>query len=274
MSKQTKQNRIEAIFEEKPLPLLMPFITAGDPTPEATIDICLALQEAGAGIIELGVPYSDPLADGPTIQQASLRALKNKITLGDCIELGATMRERGLEIPLVLFSYFNPVLQFGYDNLLEKMKKAGFDGLLVPDLPVEESAELEQLASSFDIPFISLVAPTSKQRIEKIVKNARGFIYCVSSLGVTGARSELDAGLSDFLDEVNALAKVPVAVGFGISRKEQVDQLSSHADGVIVGSAIVREIEQREEMLRDEAKRPQALAELKTFVQTLMSGVR
>lgn len=252
----------------------MPFITAGDPTPEATIDICLGMQEAGAGIIELGVPYSDPLADGPTIQRASLRALRNKITLDDCIELGAKMRARGLTIPLVLFTYYNLVLQYGYERLLDRMKEAGFDGLLTPDLPVEESGELAALAEKADIPLIPLVAPTSKQRIEKIVKNASGFVYCVSSLGVTGARDRLSEGLTDFLDEVKKHAKTPIAVGFGISNSEQVKQLSALADGVIVGSAIVQQIEEREARLRDEALRPQAVEELKTFVKTLMAGVR
>jgi len=273
MSNQTQVNRIESVFQEKS-PLFIPFITAGDPTPEATIDICLALQEAGADIIELGVPYSDPLADGPTIQRASGRALEQGVSIATCIELGAEMRKRGLKVPLILFTYVNPVLQYGYSELVQQIKEAGFDGLLVPDLPIEESGELNELTNAAGLPLISLVAPTSKQRIEKIARQANGFIYCVSSLGVTGTRQELSEGISNFLDEVKAHARVPIAVGFGISKKEQVDQLSPHCDGIIVGSAIVQLIEQLGEDLKDQSRRPKALEEIKKFVQTLMSGVR
>lgn len=274
MNKQIQLNRIEAIFQERKSPLFIPFITAGDPTPEATVDIALALEEAGADILELGVPYSDPIADGPTIQRASARALEHKVSIANCIELAAEMRRRGLKIPLILFTYYNPVMQFGLTSLLTKMKEAGMDGLLVPDLPVEESGELKEVADSFNIPLISLVAPTSKQRIEKIAKQAKGFIYCVSSLGVTGTRQELSAGLSEFLDEVKKHAQVPVAVGFGISNKAQVEQLAPHCDGVIVGSALVQEIEQLGDELRNESSRIQALDKIKIFVQNLLSGVR
>ena len=274
MSKETQVSRIEAAFQDQKSPVFIPFITAGDPTPEATIEICLALQEAGAGIIELGVPYSDPLADGPTIQQASLRALQNGVSIASCIRMGAEMRNRGLKVPLVLFTYVNPVLQYGFSELLTNMKEAGFDGLLVPDLPIEESEELKAIADSVWIPLISLVAPTSKQRIERIAGQASGFIYCVSSLGVTGTRQELSEGISTFLDEVKAHARVPIAVGFGISKKEQVDQLSPHCDGIIVGSAIVQLIAQLGNDLKDESQRPAALEQIKKFVQNLMSGVR
>lgn len=274
MSNQIVVNSIEKAFQDRKSPLFIPFITAGDPTPEATIEICLALQEAGADIIELGVPYSDPLADGPTIQRASGRALQQGVSIASCIELGAEMRKRGLMVPLILFTYVNPVLQYGFPQLVEKIKEAGFDGLLVPDLPIEESRELKDLADAAQLPLISLVAPTSKQRIEKIAKQANGFIYCVSSLGVTGTRQELSEGVSTFLDEVKAHASVPIAVGFGISNKEQVDQLSPHCDGIIVGSAIVQLIEGLGEDLKNDSRRPMALEQIKRFVQTLLSGVR
>ncbi len=267
-------NRIEDHFKGQTSPLFIPFITGGDPHREATIDIALALEEAGAGILELGVPYSDPLADGPTIQRASARALKHKVTIEDCIQMAGEMRQRGLTIPIILFTYFNPVMQFGFPSLFEQMKQAGIDGLLIPDLPVEESGELKEISQHYKIPLISLVAPTSHKRIKTIAEQAEGFVYCVSSLGVTGARRELSEGIESFLQEVKKYARVPVAVGFGVSTPEQMTQLAPHSDGIIVGSALVQVIEEVKEELLAANNRSIGLEKIKIFVQNLLSGVR
>ncbi|WP_134698978.1 tryptophan synthase subunit alpha [Ammoniphilus sp. YIM 78166] len=261
-------------FAQRKGPLFIPFITAGDPSPEATVAIALALEEAGADILELGVPYSDPLADGPTIQRASARALRHKVSIQDCLSMAQQMRQQGLSIPIILFTYFNPVLQYGFTRLFEQMKEVGANGILIPDLPVEESGEVRRVSQQFGLPLISLVAPTSQQRIQRIAEQAEGFVYCVSSLGVTGARSELAAGIDSFLQEVRKHANVPVAVGFGISRPEQMAQLAPHCDGLIVGSALVQVIEEAGELLLDEDKRAQGLEMIKMFVQNLKSGVR
>jgi tryptophan synthase alpha chain len=274
MSTVTGMNAIESKFKANSNPLFIPFITCGDPTIAATVDIALSLQEAGADILELGVPYSDPLADGPTIQKASARALRNHVSILDCLQAAGIMREKGLHIPVVLFTYYNPVLQFGPQKVFQEMERAGIDGLLIPDLPVEESSEIKALSNEFNKPLISLVAPTSATRIEKIAAQAAGFIYCVSSLGVTGARTELPKGVDTFLATVKSHANVPVAVGFGISTAEQVGMLSPHCDGIIVGSAIIQKIERLEDRLVNEETRESALDEIKIFVQNLKTAVR
>lgn len=252
--------------------LFIPFITVGDPSADATIDIALTLEKAGAHVIELGVPYSDPLADGPTIQAASERALHEGMTLEKALTLVPKMRKKGLTIPVVLFTYYNLLLQYGEERFATEAKSLGIDGLLVPDLPYEENDELRSLCTENDIALISLVAPTSKERIEMIATDAEGFLYCVSSLGVTGVRKELDPRVYDFLQTVRESSPVPVAVGFGIATNEQVKMMSEHADGVIVGSALVEQIGKRQEALKNEETRQKALEEIKTFVTSLISS--
>ncbi|MFV8828363.1 tryptophan synthase subunit alpha [Alkalihalobacterium sp. APHAB7] len=264
--------RFQQYVQKQDQSLFIPFIMAGDPTPEATIELALTLQEAGAHALELGIPYSDPLADGPVIQRAAKRALAHKMSLKRALELVPIMRERGLEIPVIAFTYYNPVLQFGEREFMNKAKECGVDGLLVPDIPFEENEELAQLCEENELQFISLVAPTSKQRIEKIAKSAKGFIYCVSSLGVTGVRNEFHPKVYEFLEDVRSYSKVPVVVGFGISNNEQVQQLQSHCDGVIVGSAIIREVENVKELLEDEKLRKDGLFHIKRFVLSLISS--
>ncbi|MBO8170716.1 MAG: tryptophan synthase subunit alpha [Bacillaceae bacterium] len=263
--------RTFSIVDKKPL--FIPFIAAGDPSLKATVSIAKALQESGADMIELGVPYSDPLADGPTIQKASLRALKNGITLDDILETSVHMRMAGVTIPIILFTYYNPVLQYGIRRLFERFESSGIDGIIIPDLPIEENEEVKTWADHTGKPLISLIAPNSSERIERIASQADGFIYCVSSLGVTGERKKLHPQIHSFLQEVKQHARVPVAVGFGISSPEQVAELAPHSDGIIVGSAIVRIIEKNEETLLDPETRHLALAEIKTFVKHLYSGV-
>ena len=265
-------NKRMELATQSDTPLFIPFITAGDPTADATIDLALSLEEAGASILELGIPYSDPLADGPTIQAASKRALRGGMSLEKALNLVPEMRSRGLTIPVVIFTYFNPLLQYGEERFAEQAARLGIDGLLVPDLPYEESEYLTNLCDDFDLSLISLVAPTSKQRMIKIAERAKGFLYCVSSLGVTGARNELDPRVYDFLKTVREASHIPTAVGFGISTADQVKAMREHADGVVVGSALVTEIGIREQELTNKETRQVALDEIKRFVSSLISS--
>ncbi|MGE6629537.1 tryptophan synthase subunit alpha [Bacillus sp. NPDC077027] len=251
--------------EEK---LFIPFITAGDPTPELTIDIAKALQSAGAHAIEIGVPYSDPLADGPVIQRASKRALNHGMNIVKAIQLAGEMKKNGVKIPLILFTYYNPVLQLDTEYFFALLRENHISGLLTPDLPLEESSELQTLCRSHDISYISLVAPTSQTRLKKIIEQAEGFLYCVSSLGVTGVRQSFDASISDFISSVKHLSKIPVAVGFGISNRDQVEVMNDISDGVVVGSALVKKIEELQEDLLSTNKRQEALHEFETYAKT------
>lgn len=251
--------------------LFIPFITAGDPNGDATIEIALALQEAGASVIELGIPYSDPIADGPVIQRASARSLNNGMNIVKAMELVPEMRKKGLNIPVVLFSYYNPVLQLGQENFFALLHKNMIDGVLIPDIPFEESEDLRIQCKENGIAFITLVAPTSTSRIKKLVENAEGFVYCVSSLGVTGVRNEFDKSITSFVQQVNEYSNVPVAVGFGVSTKEQVEEMNTLCDGVIIGSALMREIERLNESLLNEETRENAIEEFKNFAKSLIS---
>ncbi|RXZ76854.1 tryptophan synthase subunit alpha [Paenibacillaceae bacterium] len=265
-------NRIDAAFERlraEGRTALIPFLTVGDPDLNTTIEIIRKMEEAGADIIELGVPYSDPLADGPVIQRASGRALENKVTLMNCIQLAEDARNSGIELPFILFTYYNPVFQFGLEKFFETVKSKGISGLLIPDLPIEEDAEVRRMAEEADIHLIPLVAPTSNERIARIVSSARGFVYCVSSLGVTGVRSDFHSGIEEFLKTVRQLSPVPMAIGFGISSREQVERFAGQCDGVIVGSAIVREIENNLPLLQQENTRAQGLEQIYSFVKQL-----
>ncbi|WP_394219660.1 tryptophan synthase subunit alpha [Halobacillus trueperi] len=231
--------------------LFIPFLVAGDPSPELTIQFALRLQEEGADVLELGVPYSDPLADGPTIQRAAQRALKAGMSLRKAIELVPKLRENGLEIPVVIFTYYNPVLQIGHEEFFNLLEQNGVEGLLIPDLPFEESEEIRTQSEERNIEFISLVAPNSDQRIKQIAEHAKGFLYCVSSLGVTGERKEMSSEALSFIEKVRQHSQVPVAVGFGISSNDHVQLVRNHADGVIIGSKIIRLIESQLETIEE-----------------------
>ncbi|MNW49040.1 Tryptophan synthase alpha chain [compost metagenome] len=251
---------------------LMPFITMGDPDPETTVEILLQLQRAGADIVELGVPYSDPLADGPVIQRASERALVHQITIVKCIEIAQEARARGVTMPYVLFTYYNPVLQIGLEAFFALAHDAGISGLIIPDLPYEESGEVLRLADEANIKLIPLVAPTSRDRVARILECARGFIYCVSSVGVTGERASFHQSVDEFIQSVKEQTSLPVAVGFGISSHEQVRHFSEFCDGVVVGSAIVRKIEESLPLLQEESTKEQGLLQIHDFVAQLKSG--
>ncbi|KMZ41198.1 MULTISPECIES: tryptophan synthase subunit alpha [Bacillales] len=270
----TALNRIDQLFADRDRKRFIPFLTVGDPTIEATFHLVKAMVEAGADLIELGVPYSDPLADGPTIQRASERALKNGVTIGDALQLVKRLRESGMEASIVLFTYFNPVLQYGIERFFADLAACGADGVVIPDLPIEESGPAVTAAKQNGIHVISLVAPTSSSRINTIGAQATGFLYCVSSLGVTGARADLREDLADFLERVKASTSVPTAVGFGISTPDQVRAVAPHADGVIVGSAIVQQIEEHAEQLKDLKQMPVAVEKIKTFVHQLASALQ
>jgi len=221
----------------------IPFITAGDPDLETSELLLIELAAAGADIVELGVPFSDPVADGEVIQRASERALRNGITLRDMLACVARAREQ-IDVPVVLFSYFNPLLQFGIDRLANEAKQAGIDAVLITDLIPEEAQSWAETLYQSELDPIFLAAPTtSDKRLARIARQARGFIYAVSRAGVTGARDEMTRDAETLVQRVRSVSDLPVAVGFGVSTAEQVRKIWRFADAAVVGSAIVREIE-------------------------------
>jgi tryptophan synthase alpha chain len=222
---------------------LIPFLTAGDPNLETTAAALQALDRAGADIIELGVPYSDPLADGPTIQAAATRALQNGVKLADVLQLVEKVSPT-IQAPIVLFTYYNPILNLGVEAFLERIKKAGVQGLVVPDLPLEESATLLEPAGRIGIEVILLVAPTSPaDRQKAIAHSSQGFVYLVSVTGVTGMRQGMGSNIGEMIAELRTVTDKPIAVGFGISNPAQAKQVKDlGADGVIVGSAMVKKL--------------------------------
>lgn len=222
---------------------LIPFITAGDPDLETTRDILIELALAGASIIELGVPFSDPMADGPVIQRASTRALQNGVTVACALQVIRDVR-RVIEIPIVLFGYFNPLLQFGATRLSEELRHAGGDGVLITDLPPEESESFTQALTKNELDCILLAAPTTTNaRLRIIADRASGFIYAVSRTGVTGAQKEMSSEAEELVARLKGLTDLPVAVGFGISSQAQVQEVCRYADAAVVGSAVVAQIE-------------------------------
>ncbi|MDI3534869.1 MAG: tryptophan synthase alpha chain [Thermosediminibacterales bacterium] len=238
------KSRITKKFEglrEKGEKALIIFITAGDPSIELTRDLVIEIEKAGADIIELGIPFSDPLADGPVIQAASQRAIKAGMTTEKAFNLVKALREK-TEIPIAFLTYFNTVYNYGQLEFLKKCCDFGVDGMIVPDLPLEERKELEDIAKGYPVDIIPLVAPTSAQRIKKIVSGASGFVYCVSSTGVTGIRESFKTDLEAFMEEVGKHTSLPRAIGFGISGPDAVRQLKPFAEGLIVGSAVVKKI--------------------------------
>ena len=224
---------------------LIAYLTVGFPNVEATLELVPAVVDAGAGMIELGVPFSDPLADGATVQRASQAALAQKVTLTTCLQVCGRLRQRLPLVPLLLFGYYNPILALGVEHFAEKAQEAGADGVIVPDLPPEEAGPLLAACRSHGLRVIFLLAPTSTdERMEQVGQVASGFIYCVSLTGVTGARTELSADLSSFLSRVRRHTSLPLAVGFGVSSAEHVRTIGWHAEAAVVGSALLNAIEQ------------------------------
>lgn len=239
-------NRIDTTFEalkDKGKKAFIPFITAGDPSLADTISLVEKLESAGADIIELGVPFSDPIADGPSIQKSSLRALKNNVTLGNVMCLVGQVRER-TQVPIVFLTYYNLIYKYGVEKFVKDAVDAGVDGVVMADLPPEEASDLISVAREYGLANIFLVAPTSTpERIKIISQVCTGFIYCVSLTGVTGARSQISDMLVPTLKQIKSHTDKPVAVGFGVSTPDQAREVAGMADGVIVGSAIVNVIE-------------------------------
>ena len=237
-------NRIDERFEKlkrEGKKAFIPYICAGDPTLEDTKRIVHALEEAGADIIELGVPYSDPLADGSVIQAADLRSLGNGFKIDGLFETIADIRNNS-QVPLAVMVYYSSIIGYGKGKFIDKCEQSGVDGIIVPDLPYEEYDELKPLVDKTGVYMIPLIAITSGERIPMLVEGAKGFIYCVSSLGVTGARAEFDTRVDKFIENVKSNTNIPACVGFGITDRSTAERFEKVADGVIVGSAIVKNI--------------------------------
>jgi tryptophan synthase alpha chain len=264
-------NRIDKKFQElrdEGAKAFMPYLCAGDPTPELTSKLLLTLEEAGADLIELGVPFSDPIADGPTIQRASERALTHHISLQQILEMVATVRKQ-TDIPIALMSYYNPIFRMGEDAFCKAAQDAGVDGVIVPDMPPEQAQSLLEIAPNYNLATIFLVAPTSpSERMQLIASVSTGFVYCVSVTGVTGARAMLSDEIAPMIAELRKHTDKPISVGFGVSTPDQASQVAQIADGVIVGSAIINVIE---EHINDEAK---LLTAVKQFALDLAAGVK
>lgn len=218
------------------------FLTGGDPTIEKSEEYIMKMVEAGCDLIEIGIPFSDPIAEGTVIQEANIRALSEGATTDKLFGLAANVRKK-TRVPLVFLTYLNPVFKYGYESFCAKCEEAGVNGLIIPDMPYEEKGELSLIAEKYGVDIISLIAPTSEERIKMIAGDAHGFIYVVSSMGVTGMRSEIKTDLRSILSLVKEAAHVPAAVGFGINTPKQAAEIAELADGVIVGSAIVKIIE-------------------------------
>jgi len=247
-------NRIENAFKNKPI--FMPYYPLGYPDLEISIDVIEVLAKNGADLIEVGLSFSDPLADGPVIQKATQIALEHGITVKKSLAAVTELRKRGVTIPLILMGYFNPMLAYGLEKFIKDARETGADGFIIPDLPMEEADEFQSING--DMPLIQMLAPTSpNERMESIARNAKGFIYLVSVTGVTGARTSISDGLGDLIARVRGHTSVPVCVGFGIGTPEQAKQVGALADGVIVGSACVKTIGESEspvEAARDFAR--------------------
>lgn len=218
------------------------FLTGGDPTIEKSEEYVMEMVRAGADLIEIGVPFSDPIAEGPVIQNANIRALSQGVTTDQLFDMVARLRKK-TDVPIVFLMYLNSVFKYGYEKFTAKCQEVGLDGLIIPDLPYEEKQELAPIAAAHDVDVISLIAPTSEDRIKTIAADASGFIYVVSSMGVTGVRSEITTDLDSMLKAIKEASDKPAAIGFGISTPEQAKKMAGIADGAIVGSALVKIVE-------------------------------
>ncbi len=246
---------------------LIPFITAGDPDQQTTVELLLTLAEAGADLIELGVPFSDPMADGPTIQAASERALAAGMTLAGVLEIVSEVRKSS-QVPLVLMGYYNPIFRYGIERFAADAVKAGVDALLLVDLPPEETGEISAVTREAGLSLITLLAPTTpRERMEKLAAAAQGYLYYVSMTGVTGAQKITPADIQAAVEELKSMTDVPVGVGFGITTAEDAAAVGAFADGVVVGSALVKVIEAN-------SGSAQLLDKVREFIADLKSGLK
>lgn len=260
-------NRLEKAFEQLVgRAALIPFVVAGDPDFETSFDILRDILAAGADMVEIGLPYSDPLADGPVIQAGAVRSLQAGFQLPDSMRLITALRKE-TEKPLIAFTYVNPILQYGVSRFFTDLAAAGGDGVIVPDVPLEEAPQLAATAQEAGIAFIPLVAPTSgEDRVKAICQQASGFVYCVSTLGVTGERKRVSESVQSLVEAVKRHTELPACVGFGVSSPEQAQEIAAYADGVIVGSAFVRRIGELYQASQD---KDQARKEVAVFVRQL-----
>ncbi|SEF93130.1 tryptophan synthase, alpha chain [Eubacterium ruminantium] len=230
-------SRIHKAFENKKA--FIAFLTAGDPDFETSLECFKAVAKAGADLIEVGIPFSDPIAEGPVIQEADLRALQSGMTTDKVFDMVKELRKE-TDVPIVFMSYINPIYHYGADKFFKKAAEVGADGAIVPDMPYEEREELRGTAEKYGLDIISMIAPTSEDRIKMIASDAKGFIYVVSSLGVTGVRTEIKTDVKAIIESIREVTDVPAAIGFGISTPEQASKMAAISDGAIVGSAMVK----------------------------------
>lgn len=248
-------NKIDLKFKElkhKNKKAMIPFVTSGYPDVETTKKIVIEMEKSGADLIELGIPYSDPVADGPIIQISSSGALNNGLKIKDIMNMVKEVR-KNVKIPIVYMGYFGCVFKYGLEKFIKDSKESGVDGIVIPDLPLEERERVKEIADRYEFYIIPLVAPTSEDRIGKIVNGAKGFIYCVSTNGVTGVRNIIANDVKAYIDVVSKASNVPKCIGFGISSPEMAQKMKEYCDGVIIGSAVMKIVEEdipKEEMIR------------------------
>ena len=241
----------------------IPFLTCGDPDLATTEKLIEAMAEAGADLIELGIPFSDPTAEGPVIQSANMRALNNGVTTDRIFAMVRRVREK-ISVPMVFMTYANVVFSYGTERFIRTASEIGMDGIILPDVPFEEKDDFAPLCRQYGLDFISLVAPTSRERVAMIAKEASGFIYCVSSLGVTGMRSQITTDVGALVKLAKSVSDLPTAIGFGISTPEQAAEMAAKADGVIVGSAIVKLVGQY---------RKESIAPVRDYVKAMKAAI-
>lgn len=235
-------NRIQDAFDKKKK-VFIGFVTAGDPDMETTKKLVMAMVKAGAGVVEFGIPFSDPVAEGPVIQRADMRALSAGTTTDKIFDMVAELRQE-TQVPLVFLTYANPIYTYGAEKFFAKCEETGIDGVIIPDIPYEEREEMRPYSEPHHIALVPLIAPTSKDRIQKIAAIAQGYVYIVSSLGVTGVRKNITTDIGAIVKEVRKATSIPAAVGFGIATPEQAYKMAKASDGAIVGSAIEKIVEQ------------------------------
>lgn len=235
----TVNNKLRRVFDTPNKKAFIGFLTAGDPTADCTVNCILEMERAGADLIEIGIPFSDPTAEGVVIQDANIRALRGGMTTDGAFGIVERVREKS-RIPLAFMTYANPVFHYGYDRFFARCEELGVDAIIIPDMPFEEKGEMAEAADAHNVAVISMIAPTSQERIHRIASEAEGFIYVVSSMGVTGVRSEIRTDLGAIVQSIREVTDVPCAIGFGISTPAQAKAMAAVSDGAIVGSAIVK----------------------------------